>query len=188
MAGTVVKHGGLKFKIMKQADGAKLSPVATLSLTKSNYYHQKKIQIMEFKYSDGKTHNDKVSPFVKEAYQFAERIIALGNRQNPVKDDIAGDWEAGYIFGRIDMKKEVELSWVPITKNQNSLPPECTVVLGYSPKWVNEDFEPEGIRECFYNEEWCSAKWNNDRDCWDADYDTKPTHWMQRPQPPIKAQ
>lgn len=67
----------------------------------------------------------------------------------------------------------------------DDLPPECTVVLGYSPKWIDEDFEPEGIRECFYNDgDWCSAKWDNDQDCWFADYDTKPTHWMQRPKNP----
>ena len=68
-----------------------------------------------------------------------------------------------------------------------SMPPDCTVVLGYNEKWVDEDFEPEGIRECFYSEamgEWNSAKWDNDQDHWWNDTETSPTHWMQRPDKP----
>ena len=75
--------------------------------------------------------------------------------------------------------------WTLITSDLKSLPPENTVVLGYSPEWVDEDFEPEGVRECFVqnDNEWNSAKWNNDQDTWENE-ESKPTHWMQRPQPP----
>jgi hypothetical protein len=73
--------------------------------------------------------------------------------------------------------------WIVVTPAQ--MPAECQVVLGYSKEWVDEDFEPNGIRECFYNDgSWVSAKWFNDQDTWFADYDTVPTHWMPRPTPP----
>ena len=84
--------------------------------------------------------------------------------------------------------------WVKIDfKDTKTFPPPCTVVLGYSKKWIDEDFEPEGIRECFMGDmpfdeqdgqEWSSCVWDNDMDDWHNDYETKPTHWMQRPLPP----
>ena len=75
----------------------------------------------------------------------------------------------------------------PWIETKKELPPECTVVLGYSKKWIDEDFNPEGIREAFLggDGDWASAAWNNDQDCWSTDWETIPTHWMQRPEPPI---
>jgi hypothetical protein len=59
-------------------------------------------------------------------------------------------------------------------------------VLGYNKQWIDEDYEPEGIREAFMQDDgdWLSAKWNNSMDCWITDDETKPTHWMQRPKSP----
>lgn len=65
-------------------------------------------------------------------------------------------------------------------------PPTHTVVLGFNKKWVDEDYEPEGIRECFIGGEgWISAFWDNEMDTWRDDDKTEPTHWMKRPSPPI---
>lgn len=68
---------------------------------------------------------------------------------------------------------------------QNDLPPECTIVWGYCDYWKDEDYNPEGVRECFYNDGiWISAKWNNEQDCFDTEDGIFPTHWMQLPKPP----
>lgn len=74
--------------------------------------------------------------------------------------------------------------WVDI---ESDLPPTGTMVDGFNEIWINEDFNPEGIRECFLNDEkyWTSAEWNNDQDTWDADSKFAPTHWKQRI-PPYK--
>lgn len=50
--------------------------------------------------------NGQKPAFRVEAEEYANRIIAFEWRQNAVKKDIAGDWEAGYVFGYIDGKKE----------------------------------------------------------------------------------
>lgn len=63
------------------------------------------------------------------------------------------------------------------------------VVLGYKDEWIDEDFNTEGIRECFiYGDgtEWMSAKWNDCHDEWTTTQEA-PTHWMPRPAPPEKA-
>lgn len=53
-------------------------------------------------------------------------------------------------------------------------------VLGYNPEWVNEDFNPKGVRECFASDGgedgWISAKWDSDSDCYNTDYISVPTH------------
>lgn len=80
----------------------------------------------------------------------------------------------------VDEGKQV---WV---KTADDLPPPATTLLGYNPKWIDEDFNPEGIRECFMNDDnsWNSAYWDNDQDTWWNDTDTIPTHWMRRPSNP----
>lgn len=52
--------------------------------------------------------------------------------------------------------------------------------LGYSKDWIDLDFNPDGIRECFINGQfgWTSAKWNGCHDCWDNIVDSNPTHVM----------
>lgn len=64
-------------------------------------------------------------------------------------------------------------------------------VLGFSPEWIDEDYNPQGIRECFKNgngTQWISSRWNNYHGYYVTDdseeYGTKPTHWMPLPAPP----
>lgn len=44
--------------------------------------------------------------------------------------------------------------------------PEMGVeIIGYNQDWVDEDFNPNGTRVCFYDDTgWYSAKWSNDSD------------------------
>jgi hypothetical protein len=81
-------------------------------------------------------------------------------------------------------------NWYEI--DESIKPPDGMIVLGYSPNWVDEDFNPTGVRECFLNEgEWNSCKWDNDQDTWWNDEtwqqktDGPPTHFMLRPEPPM---
>ena len=71
--------------------------------------------------------------------------------------------------------------WQPI----ETLKQDDSVVLVFSEDWKDPDFNPEGIREGFRNEDdkgpIVSAKWNGCHDCWDTEYDSKPTHWIRRP-------
>lgn len=59
-------------------------------------------------------------------------------------------------------------------------------VIGYSPHWVDEDFNPDGQRECFVNGEggWTSAEWHDNQDTYITVDDAEPTHWIKRPASP----
>ena len=76
--------------------------------------------------------------------------------------------------------------WRPI----ESVPPQGTVILGYSADWVDKDFNPDGIRECWPTfcddvvENWTSAKWFDHQDCYVSDTESAPTHWMPLPGAP----
>jgi hypothetical protein len=68
--------------------------------------------------------------------------------------------------------------------------PVNSEVLGYSPKWVDEDYNPEGVRICFINDEgvWSSARWDNEQDRYETEpwdsmeiFDNRPTHVMPKP-------
>jgi len=80
-------------------------------------------------------------------------------------------------------------SWIEITKDSD-LPEQGTKVIGFSQEWIDEDFNSDGTRECFYcgldiaSAEWTSAKWCNYHDCWHDDTKTKPTHWLPYPKKP----
>ncbi|MCT4181624.1 DUF551 domain-containing protein [Elizabethkingia anophelis] len=80
-------------------------------------------------------------------------------------------------------------NWKEIIKNED-LPEQGTRVLGFSSEWIDEDFNPDGIRECHYcgldidDAEWVSAKWWDYQDCWIGDEGTKPTHWLPYPKGP----
>ncbi len=57
-------------------------------------------------------------------------------------------------------------------------------VLGFNKEWIDADFNPKGVRECFiYGDgtEWHTAKWNNCSDLWMTTDDDVPTHWMNYP-------
>jgi hypothetical protein len=72
-------------------------------------------------------------------------------------------------------------SWIKI-ENEDTIPDQGTIVIGYSKEWIDEDFNPSGQRQCHYcgiypNLEWISAKWLDYQDTWLNDEETKPTHW-----------
>lgn len=67
----------------------------------------------------------------------------------------------------------------------NPLRPEDGEVIGYHPNWVSEDFNPEGRRVGFIDDDgaFLSANWCNDQDTYFTDLDdtTPPTHWLRIP-------
>lgn len=70
----------------------------------------------------------------------------------------------------------------------DKLPPDGTPVIFYHREWIDEDFNPHGQREGFYNgndedTDWTSAAWNACQDCWMTVY-IKPSHWRERPSSP----
>lgn len=83
-----------------------------------------------------------------------------------------------------------EINW---TETQKSKPQDGREVLGYSEAWVDEDFNPDGVRVCWIDEDgnWTSAKWDNDQDSyhthssfWCGEHGGKhfePTHWTNKP-------
>lgn len=104
-------------------------------------------------------------------------------------DDTIGRRTALIVEGAILRGNEEPTSWKPV--NNTDSPEQAHWFLGYSPEWVDDDFNPQGIRECisldvgetrFY----LSAKWNNDLDCWDTEETTVPTFWMDIPKGPVK--
>ena len=62
-------------------------------------------------------------------------------------------------------------------------------LLGYSAEWVDPDFNPGGIRECFIGGEgtWVSAKWFDYQDTYINGL-SAPTHWMLLPEAPTAAE
>lgn len=85
--------------------------------------------------------------------------------------------------------------WLEVTDLKPSI--EDMEVLGYNPKWIDEDFNPKGIRVCFRSttlengDGFFHARWNNDQDAWDTlathpedvyystdDDNVAPTHYM----------
>jgi hypothetical protein len=114
-----------------------------------------------------------------------EALVRLKEENERLKDKLLDSCiEYSAALSRIkELEQQSGLRWV---KAEEDLPPECTIVWGYSLKWVDEDYNPEGVRECFYNDNlWNSAKWCNEQDAWDND-ETNPTHWMRLPEPPTE--
>ena len=72
------------------------------------------------------------------------------------------------------------------TSTTEQLPPLNTPVLGFAEEWKDEDFNPNGIRECFVNGgyEWVSAYWFDHQDTYTNGEDCPPTEWMPLPGPP----
>ena len=73
-------------------------------------------------------------------------------------------------------------NWTPINEK---LPEEGTPVLGFSSEWVDEDFNPRGMRECFLNGDggWISAKWFDYQDTY-VNGEGAPEFWMPLPDGP----
>lgn len=76
--------------------------------------------------------------------------------------------------------KLAEHEWISI---EDKLP-DSEPVYFYHKDWIDEDFNPKGQREGFYNpngdpDDWTSAKWIPDQDCYTTAYDV-PTHWCKQ--------
>ena len=71
------------------------------------------------------------------------------------------------------------MNWI-IVENLENTPNNGKEVVGFSPEWIDEDFNPKGTRMCFTTDAgesgWCSAKWVDSMDEYNTDYETIPTH------------
>lgn len=76
------------------------------------------------------------------------------------------------------------LGWIGI---DDALPPHGKPVWLWSPNWVDEDFNPEGVRDGFYNDEgiWTSCGWDPCHDVYTTDETSVPLKWAYKvsPQP-----
>ena len=59
-----------------------------------------------------------------------------------------------------------------------TVPEDSQLVDMFHEEWIDEDFNPEGIRQGFYieNDYWTSAEWNGDQGCWENSLDS-PQKW-----------
>ncbi len=106
--------------------------------------------------------------------------------------------ETGNKQGLFRFHIEEDKGWKLVSEEK----PETGIeILGYSPDWIDEDFNPDGICLCFLMDEgyWIVAKWCGQHDEWHtrptgednwegAIYDKPiyaPTHWMPKPNKPI---
>lgn len=68
------------------------------------------------------------------------------------------------------------MSWHRVTPDQ---PEEGEVVVGFKQDWVDVDFNPKGVRECFrVGDIFISAKWSDHHDWYLTDVEDAPTHFM----------
>lgn len=69
-------------------------------------------------------------------------------------------------------------TWKKVTETEPSQ--DEFEVIGFSPKWIDEDYNPNGTRACFRNGDlgFTSAVWNNYQDCYRDDNDSIPTHYI----------
>lgn len=78
------------------------------------------------------------------------------------------------------MKESINHNFVPRSER---LPEPCVPVIGQSDRWVHDDYNSKGFRECFRQDEgtWISAEWNNTHDCYDTIEDEGPELWQHYP-------
>lgn len=62
--------------------------------------------------------------------------------------------------------------------------PICVEVIGFSERWIDEDFNPNGTRVCFKHDDgtWTSAKWIDYLDTYSNDEEIFPTHYILIPE------
>lgn len=68
------------------------------------------------------------------------------------------------------------------------LPDIGVEVLGFHPSWIDEDYNPDGIRVCFRDDlDWYCARWNNSHDYYVTDESdlAMPEKWMYKPARPV---
>lgn len=73
------------------------------------------------------------------------------------------------------------MEWIAIKDKE----PEWNIeVLGYSPEWIDEDFNPDGIRVFFINGDGVhiSAGWCSCDDVYTTEDTELATHWMKKPE------
>lgn len=89
---------------------------------------------------------------------------------------------------RIQKKQqEIAASW---NRTTDKLPPHSKPVIGYSSKWVDEDFNPKGVRECFLTgdgTEWVTALWIDYQDTYSR-CDDGPEYWCEYPEPLFRSE
>lgn len=68
-----------------------------------------------------------------------------------------------------------------------SEPPVGEAVIGCASRWLDEDFNPRGVRECMRTDEgpWISATWNPAHDCYENSFGDPPDYWMRFPITPL---
>ncbi len=62
----------------------------------------------------------------------------------------------------------------------HKLPPFEHPVYGYNPAWIDTDFNPDGIRECFRTGDgfdWHCSKWNDSAGCYETVQEAQPIRW-----------
>lgn len=75
------------------------------------------------------------------------------------------------------------MTWESVA--DGDLPEMGVPVLGYHPSWIDEDFNKDGIRECFRSGDgWISSIWVDYQDFFATSLTDAPSHWMPRPTPP----
>lgn len=57
------------------------------------------------------------------------------------------------------------MNWIEITEENK---PKDEVVLGFNTKWIDEDFNPDGVRLCHWCDlsGWVSSYWSNYHECY----------------------
>lgn len=78
------------------------------------------------------------------------------------------------------------MGWRPITDKSN--PPHGVPVLLWAEEWVDEDFNPTGVRVGHFTEGdgYTSCGWDARQDVFTTEDESSPTLWVPLPQPPVK--
>lgn len=78
-----------------------------------------------------------------------------------------------WLEGKVQLQKAGEESKLSAWREPKKEDIDKHELLGFSRGWIDEDYNPKGIRICFCNgdgTEWVSAKYNNYHDCYEEDY------------------
>ena len=73
--------------------------------------------------------------------------------------------------------------WIKV---EDRLPNIGVEVNAFHPSWIDDDYNPLGVRTGFLNgdDKFYSAKWNNYHDCYQEESDIMPTYWQPLPAAP----
>lgn len=110
-----------------------------------------------------------IEQLAKEAFPLKKDASVIEKMSNQVNINcfIAG---AKAIHQWIDITIEIPKIGVPVDL--------------FNPEWIDEDFNPEGIREgCktdMPDQPWVSCVWNSSYDEYNTDEVSSPTHWRPR--------